>query len=524
MKTSRKIQASRKSKIPKRRMLNASRNRKALKTQKGGSVETPALTNQETPEMRNARISREKLEKKKYEKEANLTMLEAIKTSPILKEYPAVLALIEKIFAGDNIEYFKLDGAMPDPFIKLADHATFKPSFYLDWYKSKNPEFKTHKEMKAEEIDFNTNIGLDGSGNSIYETVMAQICRDILIMLKTGNRNMNNNAKDPKDFFQKLKTATQTRMKLLEQHRALIDSYDLQYSRNKSIFNKSNTAIKLLEQDLNSAKKTLGLQKENNLVIKVFDELNALLSQCNKCIESGYMYRDLYKIIMDYIKWLKSKSMDHNRYFMPGPFFIFPTYGQISYKYVLCMMAAPIINFRLINRKRNIHLNMGNANNELIHDIAHSTCSHMSHFYNIKTPVRPYNIWIENMSSVISTLYPYFNYINLNFNEIKNLGSKNYEELNVEYKKQIIAIILFIFLHEIPCAFDLLFSLLFEVNEKLKECSKRIKLADEWPQNIDAESSIIALKAILYIHRDELTKPMHALANILKIQIPESKP
>jgi hypothetical protein len=295
MRTSRKIKASRKSKIPKRRMLNVSRNRKALKTQKGGSVKTPALTKQETPEMRVEHIAREKLEKKEREKDSNIYMLEKIKTSQILTEYPAVLALIEKIFAGDNIEYFKLDGAVPDPFIKLADKDGFTPQFYLDWYKSKNPEFKTHKEMERVRIDFNTYItDFDGNTYSIYETAIAQICRDILIMLQTGKRNMNNNARKPLDFFKKKQTEITD---FFERYnitftQKMKNSPKFKEKHNKFITNLPivKDTIELLEKleptteniaTINLAKNTLELQKENDLKINSSAlDLGKLLDQC----------------------------------------------------------------------------------------------------------------------------------------------------------------------------------------------------------------------------------------------------
>jgi len=515
MKTSRKIQASRKSKIPKRRMLNASRNRKALKTQKGGSVEIPALTNQETPEMRNARISREKLEKKKYEKEANLTMLEAIKTSPILKEYPAVLALIEKIFAGDNVKYFKLDGAMPDPFIKLADRDDFTPSFYLDWYKSKNPEFKTHKEMKADEIDFNTNIGLDGSGNSIYETVIAQICRDILIMLKTGNRNMNNNARDPKAFFQRLSTNPffQNKADIMTKALTLLDKQELTNDNKK---------------ELNSAKKSLNLQTEKDLVIdeQTLVNFGLILSQCNECISKGYIYSYVFNIMMEYIALLCSGSSDISDFTINqirkklenSPFIILPIYMQISYKYVLCLMSAPIVNFRLINRKRAIHGIMSKPCEELNHDILfHAKKTHLFDYFGDYEQI---HIWFDNMSGVISTLYPYFNY-----KKISSIPQTktDYDKLSDEEKKQIIAIILFIFVHELDSKTGGISPLLFYVYDNyfriitFEKIFNNINQDDEFPKNIDIITSSAALIEIFIKEKTKLNSYMRNLSTILRI-------
>ena len=119
MKTARKKQSSKKSKIPKHRMLNKSQYKyKALKTQKGGAAAAPIHNTLLTGAKVSGNTSAER------------TMLESIQQRLVAYQSPSVKTLIEKIFAGDNIKYFKLDGSMPDPFIKLADRKG--PSFYLE--------------------------------------------------------------------------------------------------------------------------------------------------------------------------------------------------------------------------------------------------------------------------------------------------------------------------------------------------------------------------------------------------------
>jgi hypothetical protein len=508
MKNSRKIQARRKSKIPKYRMLNTSKKSKTLKTQKGGSAE----------------------------------MLTSIQ--PLLESHPFVKSLIEKIFIDDNIKYFKLDGSMPDPFITKANEPEFAPSFYLEWYKSKNPEFKTHSEMETQGIDFNTKIGLDGSGDSIYETVMAQICRDILIMLKKSNRNMNNNARDPLTIFTNKQQNLSANIAKYNQlnnidKKLRFTSYKKNYNKKLQELSIIETALLLLKKSnitndnknqINAVKNSLGLQTEKDLKIEGHSlvNLHELLMQCEGCIRNNYIYKDVFEIIMNYILWLSARSkpdiefkpeelLKHSAKFKNTPFLIFPTYAQISFNYIINLIAAPIINFRLVNRKRTLHGLMGAAFVEFDHDIL----GHGGHTHCINILVSgTYKIWFENMSLVISTLYPYFNYKKPPIGKIKitELGSKNYDNLDDEDKKKIIAIILFIWLHEDNIQSDIFYRLFSEVNKDLTTYSKQFKTEEDWPKNIKAESGVSALKAIFNKHQSELNEPMKNLVDILNAQ------
>ena len=59
------------------------------------------------------------------------------------------------------------------------------------------------------------------------------------------------------------------------------------------------------------------------------------------------------------------------------PSIIVPTFFQINYEWILNTMAAPIINFRLSNRRKKIHGNFLAPCNELLHDIsAHGAFMH----------------------------------------------------------------------------------------------------------------------------------------------------
>lgn len=509
-------QSGRKSKIPKHRLHNTSRKSKPLKTQKGGSVEADMLY-------------------------SIMQQLDA---------YPLVQQLINKIFADGNIKYFKLDGSMPDPFIKLVDNPNFTPSFYLDWYKSKNPDFKTHAVMESENFDFNTNIGINNMGlqesDSIYETAMAQICRDILIMLQTKRRNMNNNARtDTIEFFTKQKQKIQNIIKEYSnipkdqmipiktktynkstKQLPLVNAALIQLEHLKTSGSTNNHQVSKSRDAINLAKNSLEMQTEKDLVIDNISDLTTLLSQCDICIKGGYKYKDVFEIIMDYILWLCTRSKPsiqftpeklakYREQLKQTPFLILPTYAQISYKYVLCMMASPIINFRFINRKRIVHGFMSNSFEELDHDIMfHGNISHKIEKLNSDT----YQTWFTNMSIIISTLFQYFNYTKLV--DIKE---------EIEKEKQIIAIILFIFLHEDEQKF--IYYLYFNTDlTKLKyprtmeDLYSVIEKDEEWIKflsNTIAKSAIITLNLKFNAHRNELNEPMGKLAKILGLEIPE---
>ena len=572
MRTARKNQSGKKSKIPKHRMLNKSQYKyKALKTQKGGAAAAPTrntlLTGTQLSGntlLPGTQLSGNTLltgTRVSGNTSAERRMMASIQR--ILDAYPSVKTLVEKIFAGNNIKYFKLDGSMPDPFIKLADSEKFTPSFYLEWYKSKNPHFKTHADLEADGIDFNTNIefGVDGGGDSIYETAMAQICRDLLIMIYTRKRNMNNNVRDSKVLQKKYKKYLEEleSLKQMLTYNAdadieteiteLEDKILILKTPESSLSNTHKTKLK-------SLKNNLELQTENDIVIddSKKQHLYELLQQCDDCIRNGYKYSDVFNIIYEYIRWISYARKHKNgvisfesasAYFLKSktlffefPYIIFPTYIQISYKYVLYLMCAPIINFRLINRARNIHGYAGAGIIDWYHDIDfHGNKTHQIDLLSQKytTDKYIYTKWFENMSSVLSILYQYFNYNQLTIDKISNFDKTQiYNELNDDEKKQIIAILLFILFHEgIFEDIYLFYHLYFNTDLttlRLKRTSMNLDIiyttisrANEWPKNIDAESVIVALNAIFDTHKEQLDAPMKNLGDILGLQLPSQR-
>lgn len=219
---------------------------------------------------------------------------------------------------------------------------------------------------------------------------------------------------------------------------------------------------------------------------------------------------------------------------MNTPAILFPTYSQISYKYVLCLISAPIINFRLSNRKRSIHGSFGTSIEDFFHDVqGHAKNTHLINLEPNK-PKETYSTWNYSISNVIDILYPYFNYKNMNMKEIKELGSKNYDELDDEYKKQIIAILLFIFIHENTSTPRFLFYHLFyktdfkkiietfslgQAPTTIENIYAHIDTVDDWPRNIDVASVVDALISIFDEHREQFSKSMSELVKLIGLNL-----
>jgi len=199
-------------------------------------------------------------------------------------------------------------------------------------------------------------------------------------------------------------------------------------------------------------------------------------------------------------------------------------------------MCSPIINFRLINRARNIHGRAGPSIIEWYHDIwFHGNYTHQITLLSKKysTDKDIYLKWFSNMSSILSMLYPYYNYTQLTINKKINSDKiYKYDELNDDKKKQIISILLFIFFHEeiFENIGNIFYHLYFQTVETVKYnrfsylnldiICKRIMVHDDWPKYIDVKSIIEALNVIFDNNRTEFNKRMRILGEILDLQLP----
>jgi hypothetical protein len=462
-----------------------------------------------------------------------------IKMTNILENKKEVQKLIEKIFGGDKIKYFTLDGSIPDPFIKIADNADFNPLFYIEWYRSKNPEFKTHDTMETEGLNLNTNIGLDGTGDSIYETVIAQICRDILIMLYTGKRNKNNNARNYKKTLLEKKTQSVTLLSKLNSNKFKDRRFQTQQTLKEIELGLNELEKDEKDRSINLIAKTFkaaNIQSESDLNIldEGRKELTELLSQCDTCIKEGYIYKNVFNLIINYAKLCSNTKFkklieEYATKLCATPYLLFPTYGQISFSYVLNLVAAPIINFRLVNRRRKIHGSIGNSFYEIQHDVfGHGRDTHKLDVLQDKY----YKEWFNNISIVISTLFPFYNYKLQPY--FRSQLKTQYVELDEEEKKYIMAILLFILIHENLFGKNILYTLFFKFNDVNNNKGVKgnkytifegIYNSDEWPKHLglDCVKEVITKLHDIFVNNyDILNTPMWVLFDF--VQLLESEP
>ena len=120
--------------------------------------------------------------------------------------------------------------------------------------------------------------------------------------------------------------------------------------------------------------------KYTEIVTEIRSKAYELLKRFEKLIFDGYKYQEFLKLLHDYIGFFsnmnnpsKKKECDYSMRtlleFADMPSIIVPTFFQINYEWILNTMAAPIINFRLSNRRKKIHGNFLAPCNELLHDI-----------------------------------------------------------------------------------------------------------------------------------------------------------
>jgi len=187
--------------------------------------------------------------------------------------------------------------------------------------------------------------------------------------------------------------------------------------------------------------------KYTEIVTEIRSKAYELLKRFEKLIFDGYKYQEFLKLLHDYIGFFsnmnnpsKKKECDYSMRtlleFADMPSIIVPTFFQINYEWILNTMAAPIINFRLSNRRKKIHGNFLAPCNELLHDIsAHGAFMH-PFTRGIKTLTdRQYAKSYENRNRTIQLLKNLYGYL-------QETDDEKWE------KKYIAALILFSIFHE----------------------------------------------------------------------------
>jgi len=315
-------------------------------------------------------------------------------------KYQFVLELLQKWFkknASDDTtkKFFNPYLTLPIPFItEVQDSIGFTTDFYYKWYMSKNPELKvliTETEVITK-IDTTCTITTSVGEKTfpIYETLLAQICRDICILLVK------------KHFFED----------------------DILQSGIRRIANKRNT------------------RKLANTNMELFINL---LKKCNDCIKHNYNYLLVCQICDEFMVSISTFANYTRDYLYNNKFIFFPTTSQVSYQSMVLLITAPIINFRLNNRMRETHTVLGYPTYDFNHNVAdHAKTSHKLDAFMFDENMKPnFQPWFTNISNFIKILSKYF------FVPPKDKEkSKQYTTDNIIEDKTMYSFVLFALLHE----------------------------------------------------------------------------
>ena len=313
--------------------------------------------------------------------------------------YTDVLALLNKWFkksdiADANKQVFNPYSTLPIPFINEVQNSIgFETDFYYKWYMSRNPEFKvliTEIEVITP-IDTNCTI-ITSEGEKtfpIYETLLAQICRDICILL--------------------------------------VKQYFFEDDKLKHLLGSSKPQ-----------RNTRKLQKTN------MDIFNNLLKKCNDCIQSNYNYLLVCQICDEFMVSMSTSENYKRQYLYNNKFIFFPTTSQVSYQSMILLTTAPIINFRLNNRMKEIHTVLKYPTNDFNHNVAdHAVSSHKIEAFVVNTNMQlKFQPWFKNISNFIKILSKYF------FISPKDKLDIKYTTSNIVNDKTMYSFVLFALLHE----------------------------------------------------------------------------
>jgi len=309
---------------------------------------------------------------------------------------------------------------LPIPFITDVQNSdNFETDFYYKWYIEKNPDLGILISDKGTITPIDTSCTIKVSGETItfpiYETLMAQICRDICLFLITGHffvgdDNDDTNLKIEEDYLEKFKT---------------------------------------------------------------------LLFECNGCIGLKYNYYKVCLIFDMFISYISRRktiieqaiytTCDYFPLLYNSKFIFFPTPSQLSYQSVVLLIGSPIINFRLNNRVRYIHKLILPPINNFAHDVfEHCSVSHNIKFFTKidKDSVdNIFNEWFSNISNLIKILSKYF-FIKP---KDKNKDSKYpYDKITIK-TKTMYSFILFSLLHEFNGGLALFKTIIRQIDDQIKK-------------------------------------------------------
>jgi hypothetical protein len=341
----------------------------------------------------------------------------------------------------NNQSLIDLNRSLLDPFIQN------ETTDFYNWYISKNPNF-----LNIVDID------IDDKPLFIpeFNTLIAGICKDLLIMLNQRVYNDSNETNENKKHYA-----------------ILLNNSIKKHSNNILKINKTQSSNDLLpkeyynhEKKSITQKKSIVEEEKTKYISKVINKnsLNEteiktiidLLNSIETVINEGYRYKT---IIMIYTRFLKFTSLDYSKCdsifehiifsYNNTPFIIFPTYYNLDYKNVILLCRAPIINFRFMNRRRLVHKLFYYPCGQIDHDLFHSNTSHNFDFRRFKIDIKTLKTHFTNINTFINSLLVSFNYNLKLSDETKILENTNYENIdNENIKKQCIALLIFYLLHE----------------------------------------------------------------------------
>lgn len=370
--------------------------------------------------------------------------------------YIFVLELLQKWFQKSDSDettkkLFNPYHTLPIPFItEVQNSINFTTDFYYKWYMSKNPELKvliTETEVLTP-IDTNCTITTSNGEKTfpIYETLLAQICRDICILLVKQH------------FFED----------------------DILESPGGRIANKRNTP-----------------QIANT------DKFNALLKKCNDCIKSNYNYLLVCQICDEFIVSMSLSPEYKRNYLFNNKFIFFPTTIQISYQSMILLITSPIINFRLNNRMRETHTKLEYPSHDFNHNVAdHAVSSHiLDGFIKNKILQRNFQPWFENISNFVKILSKYF------FIPPKDKQKDTkYTTENIVEDKTMYSFVLFTLLHEfINFCFLILMPVIVKNNKKIPPVSQPISqpILQQFKMNLNMVAGSDRLTSVIKIFNGE---------------------
>jgi len=369
------------------------------------------------------------------------------------KGLSSLKSLIEEVF-DQKQKNFDMNVSLKDPFLQ---NNTTNPNYFVEWYNNKNPNWELTKEIKHVEMPE-------------YKTLLAQIGRDCLIMILTGNKNLNNTYRSINNITEEYQTlmfdlaASQKQLennsdnndkkRQVKNYTKKLQPYEKFFSNN-TLKNKSSNNLSH-NNVLTKAKKHF-LKAINNTSKKEFEEL---INHINICISSKYMYVNVLNIIFTFIYIISNTPHEYRtdieNNLENNIHILFPTYQTLNFQSVVLLTSAPIVNFRISNRIRKVHRSFVIPLRDCHHDLGHAEISHKYNKSYAQTffSKRLIEEHIKKRQLLNEKIFTYYfcNDCTLKDDkkEYQDPGLITFENLSKQNQKNVYALILFSLLHEVP--------------------------------------------------------------------------